>query len=520
MEVSDSCVYRSTVHPGFNVTEINGVSVSKASFEAITKRLGVGERPMRIKFQATTEYLVLTDMMAQFQAADVDNSGYLDTAELGLVVQNIYKGEKRARGRKVVQAEVDAAVVAFDKDGSGSLNFDEFTQMICQSDEFKLRLTDLEKGRVLLLAARLQGCMDRVHGSPERDRLLHGDAGDFLTNLAELFLADNVDVGGRLDWVEQAGVMTASPYVLMEEEAIDTMINDWPDKKGSRTLLEFLELVCNSPGLKGDLSPEVRARAKGIVAEASQLLARLTAMFAAASDSFGEKNENAIGAVELTVIFKRILREKEGQQPPQHALPSFKNIQDRVEQAMVDWDLDGSGSLELGELLRMYALSDDFTSLEKKSKGVLDLIANAGAALMCVKAKRGLAKHAAASRVQAGIRAHADRQMLHATSKELLSDLDTALQHAQPHRNHWHNRGPASEIIAGAIRGWAARQAVKDVQNSSRTGLGFRVDMRNEPLVKLTRPEPMSPKSPRRSAMQDAQILLYMMKLRESRGAQ
>ena len=56
-------------------------------------------------------------------------------------------------------------------------------------------------------------------------------------------------------------MLAESPYVLMEEEAIDGMINDWPDKRGSRTLFEFLELVCNSSGFKGDLSPEVLRRA-------------------------------------------------------------------------------------------------------------------------------------------------------------------------------------------------------------------------------------------------------------------
>ena len=122
-------------------------------------------------------------------------------------------------------------------------------------------------------------------------------------------------------------------------------------------------------------------------------------------------------------------------------------------------------------------------------------------------------------RTQAGIRGHGDRSRVQETSKELLSSLDVALCHdEQLHVNHSHSvRALACEVIAGAIRGWAARHAVHGVQNSSRSGLGFRVNMRQEPLVKLTKPEP---KSPKRSAMQDAQILLYMMKLRETRGGQ
>ncbi len=49
--------------------------------------------------------------------------------------------------------KVDSALAEFDADGSGKLEFTEFLEMLCTSEEFKFQLTGAEKEEMLALAS-------------------------------------------------------------------------------------------------------------------------------------------------------------------------------------------------------------------------------------------------------------------------------------------------------------------------------------------------------------------------------
>jgi len=61
----------------------------------------------------------------------------LDRSELAGVVQAFYRKEKVARTKRVVQKEVDASLDAFDVDGDGTLNYEEFVEMFSLSPAFQ-----------------------------------------------------------------------------------------------------------------------------------------------------------------------------------------------------------------------------------------------------------------------------------------------------------------------------------------------------------------------------------------------
>ena len=58
------------------------------------------------------------------------------------MVQAFYRKEKVARSKKVVQKEVDAALGAFDVNGDGHLNFEEFVEMFSLSPAFQPQMPD------------------------------------------------------------------------------------------------------------------------------------------------------------------------------------------------------------------------------------------------------------------------------------------------------------------------------------------------------------------------------------------
>lgn len=103
---------------------------------------------------------VLEFVEGMFQTADTDGSGFLDADELFEVVDAYYKKERLApmapgskrlppRRERAVRSEVKRALVEFDADGSGELDFNEFVTMMCTSQEFKFKLTTEQKAELL-----------------------------------------------------------------------------------------------------------------------------------------------------------------------------------------------------------------------------------------------------------------------------------------------------------------------------------------------------------------------------------
>lgn len=77
-----------------------------------------------------------------FQRVDVDNSGEIDTHELGALMRRL--------GHPMSAEEVEATCARFDADGSGSISFPEFLEVV------KAGLVDLGEVRAALVAAEVR----------------------------------------------------------------------------------------------------------------------------------------------------------------------------------------------------------------------------------------------------------------------------------------------------------------------------------------------------------------------------
>ena len=104
-------------------------------------------------------------VVAQFLEADKDGSGALDAEEVAWVLRQMYRKERTARKLELIQAEVEATMKEYDRDGSGVLEFNEFVAFIC-SGENKLKLSPEQKDRIMNLAKIMNFKMAKDPGSP------------------------------------------------------------------------------------------------------------------------------------------------------------------------------------------------------------------------------------------------------------------------------------------------------------------------------------------------------------------
>jgi len=93
----------------------------------------------------------LEELERGFQDADSNGNGSLDMQELATVLKLQYRNEKVARSMTQVTKEVAAAMSVYDKDKNGSLDFREYVEMFCISEEFKFKMTQEMKQQVLEL---------------------------------------------------------------------------------------------------------------------------------------------------------------------------------------------------------------------------------------------------------------------------------------------------------------------------------------------------------------------------------
>ena len=77
-----------------------------------------------------------------FTEADTDGSSELSLQEMAAVVRTLYREVGVSRSERKVLAETAEAIKEYDEDGSGSLGFLEFVQMVACSPMFKLRMSE------------------------------------------------------------------------------------------------------------------------------------------------------------------------------------------------------------------------------------------------------------------------------------------------------------------------------------------------------------------------------------------
>lgn len=104
--------------------------------------LGLGSRSIPTADVSAGQQLVyvLCDL---FSEADEDASGTLTTDELSALLRKYYHSEAVGRSLKKVGEEVAMAMQSYDVDGSGALDLQEFSRMVCESEcfNFKVRRT-------------------------------------------------------------------------------------------------------------------------------------------------------------------------------------------------------------------------------------------------------------------------------------------------------------------------------------------------------------------------------------------
>ena len=96
--------------------------------------------------QRTNETLSAAETLVQlrrrFEEADVDGSGKLDVEEMSGALRLLYRDTGTSRSPQKAMAEVESAMGTYDQDGNGMLSFWEFVEMLCQSDVFRVNLTE------------------------------------------------------------------------------------------------------------------------------------------------------------------------------------------------------------------------------------------------------------------------------------------------------------------------------------------------------------------------------------------
>jgi len=97
---------------------------------------------------------LLAQLREIFTKADDNGNGALDMNELTRLLHSQYRTERVARSLKQVGREVQVAMLRYDTDGSGTLNFHEYTAMFCEASELKFKIRREMKARVLILAQR------------------------------------------------------------------------------------------------------------------------------------------------------------------------------------------------------------------------------------------------------------------------------------------------------------------------------------------------------------------------------
>ena len=81
---------------------------------------------------------MLRELQEIFSAADENGNGSLDMQELTKLLHSQYRTERVARSLKQVGREVEDAMVRYDGDSSGTLDFFEYVAMFCQAEELSL----------------------------------------------------------------------------------------------------------------------------------------------------------------------------------------------------------------------------------------------------------------------------------------------------------------------------------------------------------------------------------------------
>jgi len=202
---------------------------------------------------------VLTMLRTMFQEADSDGSGELATAEIAQVLKQYYVQHDRiSRPLKQVQAEVDEALLTFDRDSSGALSFSEFVTMFCTSATFHFRIEPEVQNEVLLIA------QDETELSARS--VAYEQGVEINTFFREMFKESDTDGSGTLNSEELALLVKA--YYKKEKVGraiktvkgeVDRAMQEFDtDGSGCLDYKEFINMVLHSKEFKFKLGDRER----------------------------------------------------------------------------------------------------------------------------------------------------------------------------------------------------------------------------------------------------------------------
>jgi len=239
----------SHLSPGLYVVNVNGKKVSEQSFVEIMNIIKKTPRPLAIGFKTPLEQGLLNLIIEEFYAADKDESGGLDTAEIAAVLHSICKKEqKMEQDLTMIQKEIDSAMSTFDTTNAGILHLPEFVRMVCAGN-----VLNLDKIRNMS-----QEMIDKVQTLAE----LHSTH-LILANICKRFTEADTDESGALDKDEVAviikSIYKAESTVKTEREVereVEEAIREFDtDRSGEIEFLEFVYMICNCESFTLKLSP-------------------------------------------------------------------------------------------------------------------------------------------------------------------------------------------------------------------------------------------------------------------------
>jgi len=202
-----------------------------------------------------------------------------------------------------------------------------------------------------------------------------------------------------------------------------------PAGKTSLHILEFCVLACSLEDYDLNVSELAREYACNVSRQAVEYAKKITCFFLEADTNGG----GSLDIQELTTVLKNMYKD-------QKMSRSTKQITIEVQEAMKKWDVDNSGTLELGECICMYAIDESFQFKWCPAQNTMrQLLCSHGEVLIASSSRR----HDAAQKVQGAIRGYDAR----AHTCEMRSSLYDESQ----------------SIIAGVMNGRVQRQSLQAV---------------------------------------------------------
>lgn len=300
-------------------------------------------------------------LQKQFDVADRDGSGFLNTEELTEVFRGTYRHMNVSRSTKCVAEEVRKALILFDTDKNGQLDWYEFVRMWAAGEPFKFRVESAVRHAAL-----------RQISEPVTKH-----AARVLDEVRGLYDAADTDGSGMLDRDEISEVLQVRykqeglcrPEAKVNEELDAVMLIHDEDGNGLIDFVEFTTMFCAS-AFKWRVDSRVRA-------EVLYLVQRL---------AHASREE----LIELHMELRKLQYEDEQTDEadePCHRKPQATEIQLRVHKAVKaafhrvqdqNW-CEGHLVRRLVDLSSSWVAGDDMQAEEKSAEIVKEIQAIAGA---------------------------------------------------------------------------------------------------------------------------------------------